>query len=172
MKTIEEMVEFSRHSLDSTLQASTRAASTSYHHAVASTEEKIDAASAKRDEMASLNKNALKAAMQSSTILFDGMQELTRGWVGAVQESAQQAVDHGKALRGVKSVAELTRMNQDYAKNKLEKAVNDSTRLAEQSLTLAEQAAKPLTLHISETMIPQVNEQLSAILAEMIKQPH
>jgi hypothetical protein len=171
MKTIEDLVEFSRQSLDNSLQAGTRAASTSYHHAITNTEEKLDAASATRSEMADLQQGALKAAMQSSTLFFDGVQDLTRSWVGAAQEGAQGAVDHGKAMRDVKSIQQLSRLNQDFAKSTLEKTIADSTRLAEQSMQMAEQASRPLTVHLSETMIPRVNEHLAALLAKMIKAP-
>jgi phasin family protein len=171
LKTIEELVEFSRHSLDNTMQAGSRAASTSYHHAVLNTEEKMDAATATGAEMAALQQGTIKAAMQSSTILFDGMQELTRDMVSVAQKAIENGVAHSKATRGAKSIHQFVQMNQDYAKNRMAKAVAEGTRLTEQSMKLAEQAAQPVTLHISENVLPQVNEKLAAVLNEMIKAP-
>lgn len=172
LKTIEEMVEFTRYSVENTMQASSRAAAAGYHHAMASTEENIDVANATGNELTDLHQGTMKAALQSSTMLFDGMQELTRQWISSTHETLENGIAHGKAVRGAKGIHDLAKMNRDFARSSANKVITDATRLGEEGIKLAEQAAKPFSLHISDHVIPRVNEQLAMVLKHMIKNPN
>lgn len=134
MKTFEDVLTLNKRAMESAVETSSQLASSSYHQAMITTRDQMD------------------AMMQSGSILLDGMQALTRTWIDMAQKTTDETVAQGKATTGVKSIHELLQLTQDFTKLNMEKALANGSMLSEQTLKVAEEAARPLAERVTPAL--------------------
>lgn len=101
------------------------------------------------EEVLQFNRETLDAMLQASTAVAKSYQDLGRAWLGLTQESVEDAVSAGKALAEARSLPEMLEVQSRLAQASLQKAMNESGRLQEMSMRLAEAALQPLNSHFT-----------------------
>lgn len=110
------------------------------------------AASERMEDMLALSKDNAAAFVESGTILAKGMQEISSTVMGMTKAAIEDSMALGKSASSVKSVHDLVSLNQDFAKAALEKAIAEGSKLNELSISVAKDAAAPLTSRVEATV--------------------
>jgi phasin family protein len=100
------------------------------------------------EELVQYNRGNLEAFVKSGQIWAAGVQDLSRQAAASAQASFEETVSTFKALATIRSVKQAIDLQADLARNSVDKAVADSSRFADASVKLAEQALAPLTARV------------------------
>jgi phasin family protein len=100
------------------------------------------------EELVQFNQGNIEAFVRSGQIWAAGVQDLTKQAAASAQASFDETVSTLKALSGVRSVKEAIDLQTNLARSSVEKAVAESSRLADASVKLAEQTLAPLTARV------------------------
>jgi hypothetical protein len=93
----------------------------------------------------------LRAVAQSSTALARRLQELSREVVTRSQQRLQRNLDRLQALARCRSMTDLVEVQSSLLRDNLEQTVENSRRLAELTLQMADEATKTVTVHTEKT---------------------
>jgi phasin family protein len=108
-----------------------------------------------------LGKGHFEAVIKSSTILAEGLQELTKAVFAANQAAFEQGIANARALAGAKSLREAFELQTGFAKTAFEKFVAETTKFSEQGTKLAERAFEPVAERVNVT-VAQFGKPLAA----------
>lgn len=108
------------------------------------------------DDMAAFSKATMDAFIQSGSILFHGLEELTRSIVGATQSQVESGMTAAKSLISAKTLTEFTDLQNAYAKSAFDSVLSEATKLSELALKVTTDAVEPLNARVSAAI-----EQLS-----------
>jgi hypothetical protein len=92
-------------------------------------------------EVAGRTVQSLEAVAQSSAVLAGGIQEISREWVRLAQERMRSNVDGLNALAQCRSLQDLVAVQTDLVRGNLQRMIDNTRRIAEMSLEVAEEAA-------------------------------
>ena len=87
----------------------------------------------------------VEAFVKSGQVLATGMQDLTKHMAAAAQASMQETMDTLRAMSGIRTFQQAVEMQASFARTAVEKAVTQTTQVAETSIKLAEEAIAPIT---------------------------
>ena len=156
---VEAAVNVGKETVEAAVKASADAAAEGYEKAVAMTREQMDAAVKagteffkNSDELFAYGKDNVEAVMQSGTLWVKGVQDLNTMFFGMAQASIEDGVAATKALFGAKTVADVAKLQSDYAKASYEKAVAEGRKLTEASLKVAEGSYAPIGARVEATV--------------------
>ena len=93
----------------------------------------------------------LRAVAQSSTVLTRGSQEVLREVVERSQQRLQRNLDGWQALARCRSITDLVEVQSSLLRDNLEQTVENSRRLAELTLQIADEAARTVTVQADKT---------------------
>jgi phasin family protein len=110
---------------------------------------KMEKAMKTAEEMVSFGQGNLEAAIKSSQIWATGMQDLTKSLAASAQAHMDQTMSTWKALSAVKSLKEAMDLQSSLARSSMESMVQESSKLTDASMKLAEQAIAPLTARVT-----------------------
>jgi phasin family protein len=96
-----------------------------------------------------LGQGNVEAFVNSGQIWASGVQDLGKTVATGAQAQVDRTSATVRALSGVKSVQELVNLQSSFARQSLEKAVADTSKLTEASAKLAEQTLAPLTARVT-----------------------
>lgn len=108
------------------------------------------------DEVAAFSKSTMDAFLQSGSIFFHGLEAMARTIVGATQAQVETSMSVAKSLITAKTLAELTDLQNSYAKSTFDTAVNDATKISELAIKVTTEALEPINARVTATI-----EQLS-----------
>lgn len=111
--------------------------------------EGMDKAMKTAEELMSFGQGNLEAVVKSGQIWAAGVQDLSRQFAASAQASLDETMSSFRALAGVRSLKEAFEIQASLTRSAVEKAVTESSRLADASFKLAEQAMAPLTARVS-----------------------
>jgi len=93
----------------------------------------------------------LRAVAQSSTVLTRGSQEVLREVVERSQQRLQRNLDGWQALARCRSITDLVEVQSSLLRDNLQQTVENSRRLAELTLQIADEAARTVTVQADRT---------------------
>lgn len=167
-KQVEATVNAGKETMEAAVKATTEAAAQGYEKAVAMTQEHVDAAIragteffANSEELFAFGKDNVDAVMQSGSLWVKGVQDLNKTIFGMAQASMEDGVAVTKALFGAKTLADVVKIQNDYARASYEKAVSESRRIADLSVEVAEGATAPIGKRVEAT-IDKISTQIAA----------
>jgi len=101
------------------------------------------------EEFMSFGQGNVEAVMRSGRIWAEGVQDLGKSFAATAQAQLDQTMSTFKALAGVKSLKEAIDLQASLARSSVETAVNETSRLTDASLKLAEQTFAPITQRVT-----------------------
>ena len=93
----------------------------------------------------------LRAAAQSSTVLARGLQDASREVVDRSQKRLQRNLDGLQALARCRSVTDFVAVQRSLLRDNLEQTVENSRRIAELTIEMADEAARAVTVQAEKT---------------------
>ena len=102
------------------------------------------------DEVQAISKANVEALVKSSQIVAKGVEDLSKAIFSYAQASVQQSVDLGQAYAGVKTLKDLTDLQNKTTQKSIESMVAEGTKLSEISVKVANDAFEPINARISE----------------------
>ena len=101
------------------------------------------------EQLVSFGQANIEAFMKSGQIWSAGIQDLSARVAASAQASIEETMSAMRAMSGVTSLRDAVELQTGLAKATLEKTMNETGRMAETSLRLAEQAAAPITARVT-----------------------
>ncbi len=96
------------------------------------------------EEFVTFGQGNVEACIRSGQILATGMQNLTKHMAASAQASFDEAMGTFKAIAAARSVREAMDLQAALARSTIEKAVTQTSQVAETTLKLTEQVVAPL----------------------------
>lgn len=156
---VEAAVQASHDAVENVVKASTQVASKGVEKVVAMGQEQMAAAvKAGSDafkgyeDIVAYQKANVDAFVKSNEILVKGVQEINAVVFALAKESLDDSVALTQKLLGCKSIADVVAIQNDIAKKHYVKAVDESRKLSNISVKVAEQASKPITDRVTDTV--------------------
>ena len=100
-------------------------------------------------EFMTFNQANVEAFVKSSQIFATGLQDLSKLFATNAQTTMDEAMSTFRALSSVRSVKEAMDLQATLARSTMEKAVAQSSHVAESSYKLAEQTMAPIASRVS-----------------------
>jgi phasin family protein len=94
----------------------------------------------------------LEAMTKASQLYMTGMQDISRQGIAMFQALSEHTMEGMKTLSGVKSLKDAADFQASFAKATFERTMNDSVKLQESAMKLAEATIEPLTARVSVAM--------------------
>lgn len=110
----------------------------------ASANESFEKASKGFDEMATMGRLNLEAAIKSVNVAAKGMEEINGEFVAYSREALEEGVAVAKAAMGAKSVQEAFEIQSGYAKSAIEAYVGRMTKFGDMFAAVAQAAFEPI----------------------------
>ena len=101
------------------------------------------------EEFVSFSQGNFEAMVKASQIWAAGVQDLGKSVSATAQAQAEAAMGTFKALSGVKSLKEAMDLQASLARSSFETAMNETGKITEASVKLAEQAMAPITARVT-----------------------
>ena len=95
-------------------------------------------------DFASFGQGNVEAFVRSSQILATGMQDMSKQMAATAQSSMEEMMATFRAMVGVRSIKDAMDMQATLARTTVEKAMAQTSHVAEASFKLAEQAIAPI----------------------------
>ncbi len=109
----------------------------------------MDKAVKSAEEIVSFSQGNFEAMMKAGQIWAAGVQDLHKTFAATAQAQVEAAVGTMKALSGVKSLKEAMDLQTTLARSSLEVAMNETGKLTDASMKLAEQTMAPITARVT-----------------------
>ena len=93
----------------------------------------------------------LRAVAQSGTALARGLQDVSREVVDLSQKRLQTNLDGLQALARCRSVTDLVEVQSSLLRDNLEQTIDNSRRIAELTIQMADEAARTVTVQAGKT---------------------
>jgi hypothetical protein len=93
----------------------------------------------------------LRAVAQSGTVLVRGLQEVSREVADLSQKRLQRNLDGMQALARCRSVTDVVEVQSSLLRDNLEQTIENSRRLAELTLQMADEATRTVTVQAGKT---------------------
>jgi phasin family protein len=100
-------------------------------------------------DAAEFGRGNVEALTKATQAYVAGVQDLGRQTFALMQGLTDHAIEGAKALAAVKSIQEAAQIQANYTRAAIEKSVNESAKLGENALKLAEQSFAPLTARVT-----------------------
>ena len=94
------------------------------------------------DERARASSQNVEAVMQASTVVVQGMQEISREWFGLVQDRFTKNLDGLNELARCRSVPDFVAVQSGLARDNLQQMLDNGRHIAQISVRVADEAAR------------------------------
>lgn len=92
----------------------------------------------------------VKSVARSNTVLTQGIQDLSREWLELSQKRLQTNLDGLNALARCRSVNDIVTVQSSLIRDNLEQTVDNSRRMAELTMQLADEATRTVTVGVKQ----------------------
>lgn len=159
VEPVEAAVNTGRETVETFVKTNTEVAKKGVEKAVAMSEEqfavvaKAGADAAKNyEDMVMFSKSNIEAIVKSNEILSSGVTEINTSIYKLAQTNIEQTVALAQKIMTCTTIAEVVELQSDAAKSQYSKAVEESRKLSEQTIKLAEKASKPIAERVAITV--------------------
>jgi phasin family protein len=101
------------------------------------------------DDVAAFGKSNVEAVIQSGSIFFHGLEELTKTLVSLTQSQVESSMSVAKSLIAAKTLTEFTDLQNSYAKSAFDNAVSEATRLSELAIKITNESIEPISARVT-----------------------
>ncbi len=156
---VEAALAAGKETIETVVKAGAEAASKGVERAVAMSREHVTAAVKAGSEafknyedIVSFGKDNVDAIVKSNAILVKGFQDIHNILFGIAQAQLEEQVALTKKFLGCKTLKDVMEAQADVAKNSYAKALNDSRKITDLSVKLAEEVSQPITRRVNVTV--------------------
>lgn len=104
------------------------------------------------EEAAEFGRGNLEAFTKASQLYVTGVQDLSRQTMAMFQALSEHAIEGVKAMSTMKSLKDAADFQATFTKTAIERAVNDTTKISEAALKLAEASIEPISARMTLAM--------------------
>lgn len=104
------------------------------------------------DDVVSYGKDSVEAVMKSNAIFVKGIQDINSAIFGLAQATLEDSVTATQKILGCKTAKDVMDAQVELAQTGYAKAVQESRRISDLSVKLAEEASKPITKQVNKTV--------------------
>ena len=104
------------------------------------------------EEAAEFGRGNFEAISKASQLYVTGVQDLSRQTIAMFQAFSEQAIEGVKALSAMKSLKDAADFQASFTKTAFERAMNDTTKLSEAAIKLAETSIEPISARMTLAM--------------------
>jgi phasin family protein len=104
------------------------------------------------EEAAEFGRGNMEAFTKASQLYVTGVQDLSRQTMAMFQALSEQAIEGVKAMSSMKSMKDAADFQASFTKTAFERAVNDTTKLSEAAIKLAETSIEPISARMTLAM--------------------
>ncbi|NQU61978.1 MAG: phasin family protein [Rhodospirillales bacterium] len=97
-------------------------------------------------------KETIEAVMKSNAIFVQGVQDINTVIFGLAQAALEDSVAATKTIMGCKTPKDLIEVQADLAKTSYAKAMEDSRKISDMSVKVAEEFSKPIAKQVNATV--------------------
>ena len=101
------------------------------------------------EQLVTFGQGNVEALVKSSQIFATGMQDLSKLMAASAQATMDDAMNAFRAMTGVRSLKDAADLQASLARSTVEKALTQSSQVAETSFKVAEQAFAPISGRLS-----------------------
>ena len=152
-KSAEEAVAQARSSVEDQVRFGTEAAQRSFEQAASMTREQFDKASRTMfknyEEFSQLGKENIDAFVRSGTVVAKGLEEAGKSLIDFTRRSLETSVETAKAVMGCRDFREVVDVQSDFARSSFDSLMNESTKLSEISVKVANEALEPIQARLN-----------------------
>ena len=153
LKPVEAAITSGKEQFESFAKAGAEAAKKGYEQAVAMTKEQVEKVSEAvfkgYDQFSTMNKDTLEAVVASGNIVAKGVEGFSKEVFALAQSSFETSMNAAKAFMGVKTMREAIDLQADLSRSQFDKLMADSTKLAEMSVKVANEAFQPIQARVN-----------------------
>lgn len=153
LKPVEAAVQSGKDQMESFAKAGAEAAKKGYEQAVAITKEQVEKVSEAvfkgYDQLSTMNKDNLEAVVASGNIVAKGVEGFSKEVMALAQSSFETSMAAAKAFMGIKTLREAIDLQADLSRTQFDKLMADSTKLAEMSVKVANEAFQPIQARVN-----------------------
>ena len=102
-------------------------------------------------ELARKSSQNLEAVTQTNAVLAQGVQEISREWFSLAQDQFKRNMDGLTALTGCRSMQDFVAVQSELMRDNLQHVINDSRRLSEVSVRVAQEATQTIQAQSTDT---------------------
>lgn len=104
------------------------------------------------EEAVEFSRGNLEAVTKASQIYVTGVQDLSRQAMAMFQALSEHAIESMKHLSTVKSLKDATDFQASFTKTAFERAMNDTAKLQEAAMKVAETSIEPISARMTLAM--------------------
>ena len=104
------------------------------------------------EDAAEFGRGNMEAFTKASQLYVTGVQDLSRQTMAMFQALSEHAIEGVKALSTMKSMKDATDFQAAFTKTAFERAMNDTTKLSEAAMKLAETSIEPISARMTLAM--------------------
>ncbi|MGH6662722.1 MAG: phasin family protein [Rhodospirillales bacterium] len=156
---VEAALAAGKETIETVVKAGAEAASKGVERAVAMSREHVTAAVKagteafkSYEDIVSFGKDNVDAVVKTNAILVKGMQDIHNVLFGIAQAQLEGQVAATKKLLGCKTFKDVMEAQADLARISYAKALDDSRKITDLSVKLAEEATQPITKRVNVTV--------------------
>ena len=155
---VEKAFAAGQETLETVFKVGAEAASEGVEKAISMSQEHVAAISAGADafkgyeDVVSYGKDNVDAVMKSNAIFVKGVQDINKALFGLVQASLEESVTATQKIFGCKTAKEAMDTQAALARAGYAKAVQDSRKITDLSVKVAEEASQPITKQVNATV--------------------
>jgi phasin family protein len=96
------------------------------------------------DELARMSSRNVEAVMQASSVVVQGLQEISREWFGLAQDRFTKNLDGLNELSGCRSVPDFVAVQSGLVRDNLQQMFDNGRHIAQISVRVADDAARAI----------------------------
>jgi phasin family protein len=104
------------------------------------------------EQAAEFSRGNMEAFTKASQLYVTGVQDLSRQTLAMFQALSEQAMEGVKAMSTMKSMKDAADFQASFTKTAFERAVNDTTKISEAAMKLAETSIEPISARMTLAM--------------------
>jgi phasin family protein len=101
------------------------------------------------EDITSLGKDNVEAAVKSSQIIAKAAEELSKAIVSFTQASLEMGMQASQSLLAVKTVQDLVEAQSEFAKNSFDHVVAGTSKISDMAIKVANEAAEPISQRVN-----------------------
>jgi phasin family protein len=167
-ENVEAAVAAGKETVETVVKAGADAAAKGVEKAVAMSQENVAAAVKAGSEAfksyedaVSFGKDNLEAVMKANAIFVKGVQDINSVLFGIAQTSIETNAAASKKIFACKNVQDMVAVHNDLAADSYAKVVDNSRKISDLSVKVAEEVAEPITKRVNAT-VEQITKPLAA----------